>query len=141
MMELLKKQFETNFPALQYTYEPKNWEEKEYKSGLNTNYMTYNKNMKFEFMSFSNSRTNYKEIELYFQKIAKSFAQIQIDEKKLGGMPVIKNTRIPVSLIIACLKDEMTFQEISEEYKLTQEEIQKAMEYAIEILDIPYQEG
>lgn len=141
MMELLKKQFETSSPALQYTYEPKNWKEKEYKSGLNTNYMTYNKNMKFEFMSFSNSRTNYKEIELYFQKIAKSFTQIQIDEKKLGGMPVIKNTRIPVSLIIACLKDEMTFQEISEEYKLTQEEIQKAMEYAIEILDIPYQEG
>ena len=73
--------------------------------------------------------------------MAKIFTQIQIDEKKLGGMPVIKNTRIPVSLIIACLKDEMTFQEICEEYKLTKEDIEKAMEYVIEILDVPYQEG
>ena len=56
-------------------------------------------------------------------------------------MPTVKNTRIPVSLIVACLKDEMTFQEICEEYKLTEEDIEKAMEYVIEILDVPYQEG
>ena len=56
-------------------------------------------------------------------------------------MPVIKNTRIPVSLIIACLKDEMTFQEICDEYRLTQKDIEEAMEYVIEILDTPYQEG
>lgn len=56
-------------------------------------------------------------------------------------MPVIKNTRIPVSLIIAYLKDEMTFEEICEEYKLTGEDIEKAMEYVIEILDVPYQES
>lgn len=70
---------------------------------------------------------------------------IQINEKKLGGMPVIKNTRIPVSLIVACLKDEMTIREICEEYKLTEEDVEedveKAMEYVIEILDVPYQEG
>ena len=35
----------------------------------------------------------------------------------------------------------MTFQEICEEYKLTKEDIEKAMEYVIEILDVPYQEG
>lgn len=56
-------------------------------------------------------------------------------------MPVIKNTRIPVSLIVACLKDEMTIREICEEYKLTEEDVEKAMEYVIEILDVPYQEG
>lgn len=71
---------------------------------------------------------------------ARRFKSIEVDEKILNGMPVIKNTRIPVSLIVACLKDEMTFGEICEEYKLTREEIETAMEYVIEILDAPYQE-
>ena len=104
-------------------------------------YNVYNKNMKRNIIFLQNGYINYQEIEQYFKKVAKKFTQIQIDEKKLGGMPVIKNTRIPVSLIIACLKDEMTFQEICEEYKLTKEDIEKAMEYVIEILDVPYQEG
>lgn len=56
-------------------------------------------------------------------------------------MPVINNTRIPVSLMVAWLKDEMTIKEISEEYKLAEKDIEKAMEYVIEVLDAPYQEG
>ena len=43
-------------------------------------------------------------------------------------MPTVKNTRIPVSLIVACLKDEMTFQEICEEYKIAPEGVEKVME-------------
>ena len=43
-------------------------------------------------------------------------------------MPTVKNTRIPVSLIVACLKDEMTFQEICEEYKIAPEDVEKVME-------------
>ena len=121
--------------------EQRDWTEKEYESGLNLSYNVYNKNMKRNIIFLQNGYINYQEIEQYFKKVAKKFTQIQIDEKKLGGMPVIKNTRIPVSLIIACLKDEMTFQEICEEYKLTKEDIEKAMEYVIEILDVPYQEG
>ena len=84
---------------------------------------------------------DYWEIEQYFKKTAEKFANVQIDEQKLSGMPVIKNTRIPVSLIIACLKDGMTFQEICEEYEVTEDDIRNAVEYVIEILDIPYQEG
>lgn len=124
-----------------YTYKKSNWTEKEYESGLNLDYKAYNKDMKRNIIFWQNDGINYREIEQYFKKVAKKFIQIQLDEKKLGGMPVIKNTRIPVSLIVACLKDEMTFQEICEEYKLTQEDIEKAMEYVIEILDVPYQEG
>ena len=45
------------------------------------------------------------------------------------------------SLIVACLKDEMTFEEICEEYEITKEDIEKSMEYVMEVLDIPYQEG
>ncbi len=105
------------------------------------NYGVYNKNMKRNIIFLQNGDINHQEIKQYFKRTAKNSTGIEVDEKKLSGMPVIKNTRIPVSLIVACLKDEMTFQEICEEYKLTQEDIEKAMEYVIEILDTPYQEG
>ena len=132
MTELLAKVSKKGFPDI-YTYK------KKYESGLNLNYKAYNKDMGHNIIFLQNGYENYQELELYFKKVAKKFAEI--DEKKLNGMPVIKNTRIPVSLIIACVKDEMTFQEICEEYKLTQEEIERALEYVIEILDVPYQEG
>lgn len=129
MTELLVKISETNLA------------ERKYESGLNLNYNAYNKNMKHNIIFLQNSNINYQEIERYFKKTAKKFAQVQIDEKRLNGMPVIKNTRIPISLIIACLKDEMTFQEICEEYKLTQEDIVKSLEYVMDILDTPYQDS
>ncbi len=138
MTELLMKKSEIFFPEIrQYTYKRKN----EYHSGLNENNQVYNKNMKSNVIFLKNGYINYQEIEQYYKKIAKKFDEIQVDEKKLGGMPVINNTRIPVSLIIACLKDEMTIKEICKEYKLTEKDIEKAMEYVIEILDVPYQEG
>ena len=56
-------------------------------------------------------------------------------------MPTIVGSRIPVSLLIACVKDEMTIEEICAEYGLTKDEVEKAMEYVVEILDTPYQEG
>lgn len=97
--------------------------------------------MENDIVFLNNNYENYQEIEHYFNKIAKKFDAIQIDEKKLSGMPVIKNTRIPISLVVACLKDEMTIQDICEEYRLTKRDIEAAMEYVIEILDVPYQEG
>ena len=127
MTELLVKASETKFPE-RYIYKKRDWTEKEYESGLNLSYNVYNKYMKRNIIFLQNGYINYQEIEQYFKKVAKKFTQIQIDEKKLGGMPVIKNTRIPVSLIIACLKDEMTFQEICEEYKIAPEDVEKVME-------------
>lgn len=59
----------------------------------------------------------------------------------MSGMPAVKGTRIPISLIMACLKDEMTFGEICEEYGLTKKDIEDAVEFVIQILDAPYQEG
>jgi len=76
----------------------------------------------------------------YFEEIARKFDKIQSSTAILGGMPTIKGTRIPVSLIVACFKDEMTVQEICEEYNLTYDDIEKAMEYIMEILDTPFQE-
>ena len=96
-------------------YEKQNWRGRKYESGLKLNCKAYNKDMK-NIIFLPDDYVNYQEIKQYFKKIEKKFEKIQIDEKKLSGMPVIRDTRIPVSLIIACLKDEMTFQEICEEY-------------------------
>lgn len=131
----------TGFPENQFTYKKAAWPEKTYESGLNLGFKAYNKNMKHEIIFLQNDHTDYNGIGTYFKKIADNFPQIELNETKMGGMPVIHNTRIPVSLILACLKDEMTFQEICVEYQLTQADIEKAMEYVIDVLDIPYQEG
>ena len=138
MTELLDKDFEMIFPeTLQHTYNIKN----QYEFGLNKKYKTYNEDMENDIVFLNHNYENYQEIERYFNKIAKKFDAIQIDKKKLSGMPVIKDTRIPVSLVAACLKDEMTIQDICEEYRLTKQDVETAMEYVIEILDVHYQEG
>lgn len=88
-----------------------------------------------------NNYVKYSEIEKYYSESTKKFGRVEAERKKLSGMPAVKGTRIPVSLIVACLKDEMTFGEICEEYGVEKKDIEEAMEYVIEILDAPYQEG
>ncbi len=129
-----------DFPEMQYTYKRDFSAENEYESGLNLKYKVYTKDMNRNIIFLKNKGAKYQEIEQYFSEIGNRFPQIQIDQNKLGGMPVIKDTRIPVSLIVACLKDGMDIGEICEEYNLNSEDIDKAMEYVIEILDVPYQE-
>lgn len=82
-----------------------------------------------------------QKIKQYFAKISKTSNRIQVDTQKMNGMPVIEDTRIPVSLILACLKDGMDPHEICDEYDLRSEDIENAIGYTIEILDTPYQEG
>ena len=138
MAVVLMENCEANYPRmLQYTYNIK----EKFDTGINRKHNVYNKNMGKDIIFLKEKDANYQEIELYLKKIAEKFQKIQSDNKKLGGMPIIKNTRIPVSLIVACLKDEMTIEEICEEYRLTGNDIEEAMEYVIEVLDVPYQEG
>lgn len=138
MAVVLMENYDATYPeTFQYTYNIK----KEFESGIKKKHNVYNKNMGKDIIFLKEKGVNYQEIEQYFSKLAKKFEKIQIDSRKLSGMPVIKNTRIPVSLIIACLKDEMTINEICEEYRLTENDIEEAMGYVIEILDVPYQEG
>lgn len=84
---------------------------------------------------------NYREIEKYYSELANKFDRVETQKERLSGMPAVKGTRIPISLIMACLKDEMTFGEICEEYGLTKKDIEDAVEFVIQILDAPYQEG
>ena len=112
MADILMRACEKNYPQTQYRYRTENQAEKAYESGLNRDFRAYNQDMKRKIIFWKNNNVDYQKI----------------DDKKLGGMPTVKNTRIPVSLIVACLKDEMTFQEICEEYKIAPEDVEKVME-------------
>lgn len=94
--------------------------------------------MKDDIISARMNDSKYQEVEDYLKKIALDFDSVQIDKEKLSGMPAIKGTRIPVSLIVACFKDKMTIAEICTEYHIMEEDVVNATEYIIDILDTPY---
>ena len=63
------------------------------------------------------------------------FERIEINQEKLGGKPIIKGTRIPVHLILGMLAEEMSTQEILEEYpELNDKDIREAIKYASYLL-------
>jgi uncharacterized protein (DUF433 family) len=49
--------------------------------------------------------------------------RINVDEKIHSGKPVIKETRVPVDLIIGKLAGGMTYEEVIAEYEITREDI------------------
>lgn len=53
------------------------------------------------------------------------------DKSICGGCPTIKGTRITVSVILSNIRDEVPFQEICEEYRITKEDIMDCVDYAI----------
>jgi len=62
--------------------------------------------------------------------------RIEINPRKLGGKPVIRGTRIPVSLILELLAAGMSFDDIKREYPgLTDDDIRAALLYARLILE------
>lgn len=60
---------------------------------------------------------------------------ITIDEKIMHGRPVIKGTRIPVSIIIGSLADGMNEEEIKQEYDISSEDIRDCLKYSSRIID------
>ncbi|NSL52965.1 DUF433 domain-containing protein [Bacillus sp. P2(2020)] len=76
----------------------------------------------------------------YLEILAKKSNGINVSSNILGGMPVVKGTRINVSLILACLRDEMTIEEICEDYSLEYEDVFNALNFVIKVLDYPYYE-
>lgn len=59
-----------------------------------------------------------------------STKRIAVDEKILFGKPHVKGTRISVEQVLASLAQGMTHEELSNEFDLTEEDIQACMEYA-----------
>ena len=61
--------------------------------------------------------------------------RIVIDEKILGGKPVIKGTRIPVYLIVEMVANGLSIKEILKEYpELSEEDVKAALRYAASLL-------
>ena len=56
--------------------------------------------------------------------------RISVDENVRFGRPVISGTRVPVDLIVGKLAGGMKYEEIVQEYDITQEDILACLDYA-----------
>jgi uncharacterized protein (DUF433 family) len=57
--------------------------------------------------------------------------RILIDPRVCHGKPVIRGTRVPVSLVLGSLAGGTSFAEICSEYELTDEDIRAALQFRI----------
>ena len=60
---------------------------------------------------------------------------ITIDNEIQHGKPVLKGTRIPIAVIIGSLAGGMTYDEVIQEYAITQEQILASLTYFSELLN------
>ena len=60
--------------------------------------------------------------------------RIAIDENIRHGKPVIKGTRVPIDIILGSLAGGMTYQEICEDYEITEDDIKAAIKYATKLI-------
>ena len=75
------------------------------------------------------------------KKLTNFKERIEIDPKILGGKPVIKNTRIPIYIILQMLRDGATFEQIITEYpRLTEDDIRAVLDYSMYLVDHPDEE-
>ncbi len=65
----------------------------------------------------------------------KNYPRITIDPNKMGGVPCIRDLRMPVATLIAMLAEGMQKEEILEEHpELQMEDINEALLYASEVM-------
>jgi uncharacterized protein (DUF433 family) len=60
---------------------------------------------------------------------------ITINTEIQHGKPVLKGTRIPVAIIIGSLAGGMTYEEVIQEYAVTQQQILASLAYFAELLN------
>ena len=61
------------------------------------------------------------------------FTRITVDANKMGGVPCIRDLRVPVATIVAMVADRMNDHQILEAYHyLETEDIKEALRYAAE---------
>ncbi|TLD43572.1 MAG: protein of unknown function DUF433 [Candidatus Jettenia ecosi] len=66
----------------------------------------------------------------------KVFDRIEINPRVCNGKPVIKGTRIPISVILELIAEDKSWQEILNSYpELTKDDIHAALHYAKASLD------
>jgi len=73
------------------------------------------------------------------------FTRITVDPERMGGVPCIRDLRIPVATIVGMVASGMTVEDILAEYPdLEREDIQEALAFAAEAvreMQIPVVEG
>ncbi len=61
--------------------------------------------------------------------------RIAVDPKICHGKPVVRGTRVPVSIIVGSLAAGMTHADIEREYALTADDIRAALEFANSLVE------
>lgn len=61
--------------------------------------------------------------------------RVVIDPNIGHGKPVIRGTRVPVTVVVGSLAGGMTFEEIQREYDLTADDIRAALRFVGEIAE------
>jgi uncharacterized protein (DUF433 family) len=61
--------------------------------------------------------------------------RIVLDPAICYGKPVIRGSRVPVTIVVGSLASGMTFDEIQREYDLNAEDIRAALKFAGELVE------
>lgn len=61
--------------------------------------------------------------------------RIVIDSEIAHGKPVIRDTRLPVTVIVGSLASGMSFDEIQREYDVTEEDIRAALKFVTDLAE------
>ncbi len=62
------------------------------------------------------------------------FPGITIDPQVMHGRPVVAGTRVPVEVVVGALAGGSSFDDIMQDYHLTDEQIRAALAYAAHLL-------
>jgi uncharacterized protein (DUF433 family) len=60
--------------------------------------------------------------------------RIILDPAIGGGRPIIRGTRLPITVVVGSLAGGMTFQEVQREYDITADDIRAALKYLADLL-------
>jgi uncharacterized protein (DUF433 family) len=61
--------------------------------------------------------------------------RIVIDPAIHDGKPIIRGTRLPITIVLGCLAGGMTFEEIQWEYDISADDIRAALSYVTQLLE------
>jgi uncharacterized protein (DUF433 family) len=61
--------------------------------------------------------------------------RVVLDPAVLHGKPVIRGTRLPVTLVVGSLAGGMTFEEVQREYDLTADDIRAALKFVADLAE------
>ena len=60
--------------------------------------------------------------------------QVVIDSEIHHGRPVIRGTRLPVTIVVGSLAGGMSFAEVEREYDITADDIRDALRFVMELV-------